>query len=412
MELKDKLDEMGKAFDAFKAANDQKLKEIEKHGQASASIIEKVEKANEHMDRLEKQIEEIKTALNRTGGAGALKGDDEKKAIEYKRAINAFMRKGEAVPHELNVWAKQKTIELAGGQFEEKSMSVQSDEDGGFFVSPELSSEISKVVFESSPIRQLASVQSLSTDSLEILYDGDEPESGWVGETSARSSTATPKIKKIIIPVNELYANPPVTQKLLDDAAVNVEAWLQGKVSDKFARDEATAFVKGDGNGKPKGILAYATGTGFNQIERVETAANNALAGDDFIKVQSALKEPYQMNATWLINRTLVGVVRMLKDVNTGQYIWQPGLTAGQPNTLLGRPVMFAPDLLSAVTQNTDGLAIYGDFRAGYQIVDRIGVRVLRDPYSNKPFIHFFTTKRVGGGVKLFECIKTLKQKN
>ena len=168
--------------------------------------------------------------------------------------------------------------------------------------------------------------------------------------------------------------------------------------------------MSGNGVAKPKGILAYDSGTGFNQIQRKETAANNAITGDELIDVQAMLKEPYQMNANWLINRLLIGYVRKLKDSISGNYLWQPGLAQGQPAQLLGRPVEMASDLPSAVTANTDTM-IYGDIRAGYQIVDRIGVRVLRDPYTNKPFVGFYTTKRVGGGVKNFEAIKVLKVK-
>ena len=151
-------------------------------------------------------------------------------------------------------------------------------------------------------------MQSISTDALEMMYDGGETGSGWVGETAARPSTSTPQLKKLSFPVHELYANPQATQKLLDDAAVNLEAWLAGKVSEKFARDEATAFMSGNGVAKPKGILAYDSGTGFNQIQRKETAANNAITGDELIDVQAMLKEPYQMNANWLINRLLIGL--------------------------------------------------------------------------------------------------------
>lgn len=399
MDIKEKLDQLGSAFDAFKKHNDERLAEITKSGQASAATIEKVEKAEEHIQKLEKQIEQMQASLNRSAqGPMDQKAQNEEALNKYKSAISQYMRKGVDVPHEIQEWAK-------------KEMSIFSDADGGFFVTPELSNEISQKVFESSPLRELASVQSISTDALEIIYDGDEVESGWIGETQARPTTDTPKIQKINIPVHELYANPKASQRLLDDAAVNIEAWLQGKVSDKFARDEATAFVKGDGVGKPKGILAYADGTGFNQVERVETAANNALDGNDFIDIQAALKEPYQANATWLMKRTFVARVRKLKDTTSGQYIWQPGLTVGQPGTLLGAPVRFADDLVDSVTASTDGIAMYGDFRAGYQIVDRIGIRVLRDAYTAKPFVTFYTTKRVGGGVKLFEAIKVLKMR-
>jgi HK97 family phage major capsid protein len=254
-------------------------------------------------------------------------------------------------------------------------------------------------------------VITISSDSYKFLYDGDEADAEWVGETQARNNTNTPQIKEIEIPVHELHASPKATQKLLDDAAVNLESWLADKVSGKFARKEATAFISGDGSGKPKGILSYANsaeGYGKVQVQRTNTAT--ALIGEDFIDVQTLLKEPYQKNASWLINRLMIGNVRKLKDTVTGQYIWQPGLLAGAPNVLLGRPVYMASDLDStlAIDKFT---AIYGDIKAGYLVVDRIGIRVLRDPFTAKPYVTFYTTKRVGGGVQNFEALKILQQK-
>lgn len=400
MELEKKLDELGKAWDEYKKINDQRLKEIEKNGKASTDVLEKIEKAEKDNDQLQKQVDEMKAALNRQhNGDGKAKTEEKSELIaKYKEACSLYMRKGIEVPSDVKEAAF-------------KAMSVQSDEDGGFFVSPEMSSEIVKKVFESSPVRQLASVQTIGSDSLEILYDGDEVGSGWVGETQSRSETDTAQINKIIIPAHELYAKPKASQKLLDDANVNVEAWLSGKVTEKFARDEATAFINGSGFNKPKGILSYAaTSEGFDKVQVTRTANATSLDGNDYIGVQSTLKEAYQMNASWLINRLIVGEIRKLKDTTSGQYIWQPGLTAGQPNMLLGKPVYFATDLDSTLAIDKWN-AIYGDIRAGYQIVDRIGVRVLRDPYSAKPYVEFYTTKRVGGGVKDGDALKILQQK-
>lgn len=402
MELSQKFEELGRAFEEFKKANDARLKEIEQKGTATGLTQEKVEKANADITRLETQIAELTKAASRSGFGGMSQEQEEKlvhskAAKKYSEELKEYMRTGKEISQESREWAR-------------KDMSVDSDADGGFLVSPEMSAEIVQKAYESSPIRRLASVQTISTSELEILQDLDEAGSGWVEETGARASTSTPQLKLIKIPANELYAMPKATQKLLDDAAVNVEAWLSGKVAEKFARDEATAFVSGNGVGKPKGITAYASGTGFNQIERKETAANNAITSDEIIDLQSALKEPYQANATWLINRLLIGYIRKLKDAVNGNYLWQPGLAQGQPAQLLGRPVEMASDLPSAVTANTDTF-IYGDIRAGYQVVDRVGIRVIRDIYSSKPHVLFYTTKRVGGAVKNFEAIKILKVK-
>lgn len=397
MEIKQKLDEMGTAFEAFKKANDASLAEIKAKGYASAETTEKVEKLNNQITALEQKIDALAAAANRTKAGGELKDEAKEKAAEYKEAVLSFMRKGKEIPQELAQMAK-------------KSMSVDSDDDGGFLVTPEMSSEIVEKVFESSPVRQLASVQTISSNALDMIEDLDEAASGWVGETQARAATSTPTIKKIQIPVHELYSFPFATQQLLDDAAVNLEAWLSGKVSAKFARDEATAFISGNGVLKPKGILSYASGTSFGQVERQEGLATTAIEGNDLISVQALLKEPYQNNASWLMNRLVVAAIRKLKDVTSGQYIWQPGLSLATPAQLLGRPVYYAADLPTGLTQNVDTI-IYGDIKAGYQVVDRVGIRVLRDPFTNKGFVGFYTTKRVGGAVKNFEAIKIWKTK-
>lgn len=399
MDLKVKIDELGTAFEGFKKANDARLKEIEEKGSASGDAQERVKKYDAAIQKLEGEIESLTKAMNRTGGQGGGAQEteeqlDKKAQAKYRSEFAQFMRKDAPLSQESRDWFK-------------KTMSVDSDQDGGFLVNPEMSSEVVKKVFESSPIRQLASVQTISTDSLEMIADLDEVGSGWVGETGTRGTSATPVVKKLIFPVHELFSMPLATQKLLDDAGVNLESWLGEKCSDKFARDEATAFVSGNGVGKPMGILSYASGTSFNQVERVTTGAVSIL-GDDLIELQSRLKEAYQNNATWLMNRLLIGTIRKLKDVTSGQYIWQPGLAVGAPATLLGRPVAMASDLPSSVVAATDTL-IYGDIKAAYQVVDRIGIRVLRDPFTYKGYVAFYTTKRVGGGVKNFEASKILK---
>ena len=412
MEIKEQLESLHKTFDEFKKANDARIAEIQKKGYASLETEEKVNKVEAAIQKLEKSLEQAQAALNRNGGLGGETSEqkNEKMALEAKKQLNAFLRKG-----------RFKGGSADGGDFmemtpemksflESKDMSVDSDVDGGFLVLPEISANIEKKVYESSPIRQLASVDTISSDSLEIYEDLDEAGDAWVGETESRSTTSTPQIKKEVIYIHEQQAMPKITQKLLDDAKWNMEAWLSGKVSDKFGRSEATAFINGNGVKKPKGILSYASGTSFGQVERVETLANNAIVGDDLIEVQTALKEAYQGNASWLMNRTMLGRLRKLKAAVSGDYMWQPGLSIGMPSTLLGRPVYMASDLPSTITATTDSI-IYGDIKAGYQVLDRAGIRILRDPYTVKGFVLMYTTKRVGGGVKNFEAIKVLKTK-
>jgi HK97 family phage major capsid protein len=391
MDINAKFEELQKAVGEFKTSNDARIKELEKKGAADTTLVEKVDKANADITRLQDEIKQYQAAANRTNRSTE-EGKDGDKNAEHKAAFLKFLRKGE-----------QGLTDA-----EKKFMATDSDSDGGFLVMPEQSSEIVKKVFESSPMRQVASVQTISTNSLEILEDLDQVESGWVGETQVRPDTATPKLNKIEIPTHELYAQPLVTQKLLDDAAVNVEAWLSGKVAEKFARDEATAFISGDGVAKPKGILSYASGTGFNQIEQIETASSGVLGADDMIKLFYALKSAYVNGASWGMKRSTEEKLRLLKDSQL-RYLWAPALEASAPSTFLGAPIYQMNDMPAVAASALS--VVWGDMKQGYQIVDRIGIRVIRDVYTSKPFVKFYSTKRVGGGVKNFEAMKLLKIK-
>jgi HK97 family phage major capsid protein len=312
------------------------------------------------------------------------------------RPLRSFLRKGD---------------EIIGAD-EKKTLSVGSDPDGGYVVHPDMSGAIVSKVFETSPMRAYASVQVISTDALEGLYDLEETGSGWVGETDARSETGTPQLGKWRIPVHELYAKPKATQKILDDAEINMEAWLAMKVSEKFARDEAAAFVSGNGVNKPRGFLTYDDGTTLpGTIERINTGANGAFAaapngGDALIDALYGLKAQYRANATWFMNRATTKLARKLKD-SDGAYLWSPGIAAGQPASLLGYPIAAFEDMPNPATGSLS-IAV-GDMRAAYQIVDRVGIRTLRDPYSAKPYVEFYTTKRVGGDVINFESIKLIE---
>lgn len=387
--MEEKLQQLSEAFAEFKRQNDARLKEVETKGAASGERTAKVDQLNETISKLEGEIKSIQTAMNRSGQDGNNPNPQNEREEKHAKLIEAYLRKG-------------------ANELELKAMSVDSDEDGGYLVTPATSSEIIKKVYESSPMRQLASVQTISTDALEILEDLDEVGSGWVGETQTRGESGTPKLKKIVITVHELFSQPKATQKLLDDAAVNIEAWLAEKVSEKFARDEATAFMTGDGVLKPKGILAYDAGTGFNQLEQIVTAASLTISGDDLIDLVYALKGDYKNGAAFMAKREVIKTFRKLKD-NQGRYLWEPGLNSAGQSTLLSHNVYEANDM-QAMTAN--GLAVaFGNFKAGYQIVDRVGIRVIRDIYTAKPHVLFYTTKRVGGAVKNFEAIKLLKVK-
>ena len=286
---------------------------------------------------------------------------------------------------------------------EAKAMSVGSDPDGGYWVVPVVSARILSIVRESSPLRELATVENISTDAIEFPIDDDEAGADWVGETESRPATSTPQVGVQRIPVHEMYAFPMVTQKLLEDASVDVEAWLGRKIGEKFGRLEATAFVSGNGVKKPRGFLTYPNGTTRGNIEQIASGNANTLTSDGLINLIMSIKEPYSANAAFLMRRAAVGAVVLFKDGN-GQYIWRPGLEMGKPSSLLGYPIREAADM-PAVTAGALAVA-FGDWARAYTIVDRLGITTLRDPYTAKPFVGFYTRKRVGGDVTNFEAIK------
>ncbi|MBN9265966.1 MAG: phage major capsid protein, partial [Hyphomicrobium sp.] len=295
----------------------------------------------------------------------------------------------------------------AESQPELKALSVGSDPNGGYLVMPELGGIIQNRVFESSPIRMLATVTPIGSDALELLQDNDEADCGWVSEGGSRGETSTPTLGKLNFPAEEMYAKPKVTQKLLEDASIDVEAWLMQKVADKFARKEATAFVSGTGTGQPRGLLSYTAGTTITsgQIEQVNSGSATTFTYDGLVDLQNALKEAYQPNAVFLIRRVSNTHLMKIKD-GEGHPIFNMAFdrNVGLQPTVMGKPVYFAADV-PAVTGAALAM-IYGDIREAYQIVDRRGISILRDPYSSKPFVEFYTTKRVGGGVKNFEAVK------
>ena len=266
-------------------------------------------------------------------------------------------------------------------------------------------------------MRAIASVMTITADAVEGMLDLGEPAAGWVAEVEARAETATPQVGLWRIPVHELYAEPRVSQKLLDDASFDVESWLAQKVAEKFGRSENAAFVAGGGVGMPRGFTTYATAATadasrpWGTLQHVPTGTSGAFAasnpGDVLIGLTYALKAGFRAGARFVMARATAAEVRKLKDTSSGQYLWQPGLAAGSPASLLGYPVVEAEDM-PAIGANSLSIA-FGNFREGYAVVDRQGIRTLRDPYTAKPQVKFYTTKRVGGDVLDFDAIKLLK---
>jgi len=417
------VESLNKAFEEFKSVNDQRLAEIEAKGSADALLEEKLARIEADLSKAQEVADAAVLAAKRQSRVVTNKDGEEvdldAKALSWARGIarsrgtdvSEFDAKSlESYKSALNTYIRKDDRGLSADEM--KALSVGTDPDGGYVVHPDMSGRIVQKVFETSPMRAYASIQVISTDALEGLFDLNEASSGWVGETDARSETNTPELGKWRIPVHELYAKPKATQKLLDDASINMEQWLANKVSEKFARDEANAFCVGNGVNKPRGFLTYASGSTLpGTIQRFDTGADGAFAAapngaDVLLNALYGLKQQYRANATWFMNRAAAGLVRKLKDQD-GAYVWSPGIAAGQPASLLGYPVASFEDMPDPAT---DSLSIaVGDMREAYQIVDRVGIRTLRDPYSAKPYIEFYTTKRVGGDIVNFEAINLIE---
>lgn len=301
---------------------------------------------------------------------------------------------------------------------QQKAMSIGVNADGGFALPTAIDGEIEKLLRDRSPIRQIARVVAVGTSDYKKLVNIGGLISGWVGETDARPETNTPQFAEVIPPIGEIYCNPSITQHALDDVFFNAESWIAEEIADEVAIQEGNAFILGDGTNKPKGFLTYTTAStadavrAFGTLQHVPTGvaadwpAADGDTADLLIDVVHSLRPAYRQGAVWVMNSSTLATIRKLKDSN-GQFIWQNTLVEGQPGMLLGYPVIEAEDMPDIAA---DSLSIaFGNFDRGYTVVDRMGTRVLRDPFTNKPFVHFYTTKRTGGAVVNSEAIKLVK---
>jgi len=296
-----------------------------------------------------------------------------------------------------------------------KSMSTSTEGSGGYLIPEYISEKIMTTLERLSIFRSLAHVDHISTSALDILQDRQEPGVGWVGEDEERSETDTPELSKINIPVHEIYAKPRCTQKLLDDAKINVEEWLIQKVSDKIARMETQAFINGNGENKPTGFLTYdlvpSDQWEWGKIEHFKTGLNGQFSkpnpADILIETLQAMKPMYLNDAVWLMSRSALAAVRKLKN-GFEDYILQPGLTLKGPSSMLGYPVVLCDEMPSLIPGQASHAIVFANFKEAYRIVDRTDLYVLRDPYSSKPYVEFYTTKRVGGDLVNFEAIKVI----
>jgi HK97 family phage major capsid protein len=406
--MSDVIAEMQKGFESLKETNevmiDSKIKglgvselevkmaKIEKDLDASEVKSQENQAAKlvaeKKAEALATQVDDLRVAYNRGSESKSEKEDLHAKSVEL------FLMKGDRdmSPEDL------------------KSLATDTDGNGGYGLAVTQASKITDFMFETSPMRAYASVGNISTGEWKALIDSDEAGAGWVGERSSRPETSTPTLGEKIITTHEMYADPRATQTMIDDAAFGVAEWLAGKVARRFSRLENTSFVNGNGVVMPRGILTYADGVigPAGEREKIEQVASGAVGGitaDAMYNMQGALKADYNGNARFFFNRDSLTTVRKLKD-GQGNYLWQPGFNGGVGNAILGKEYALFEDMPNLAT---DSLSVaYGDMREAYQIVDRMGIRVMRDPFTARPYVSFYTTKRTGGDVVNYEALKLM----
>ena len=394
------FEEFMRAFEAYKETNDDRLAELERRSASDPLIDDKLARLDRALDETKRVADRLAVKAQRPhlGGAGAL----ETAAVrEHRRAFDEYVRKGE-------------TANLARLEAKALAVTTSSGADGGYLVPPETERAVMSALKDISPIRAIASVRQVSGSVYKKPFATTGFAYGWVAETASRPQTNTPTLAELAFPTMELYAMPAATATLLDDSAVDIDAWIAEEVRDTFAQQEGTAFVSGDGSNKPKGFLSYdkevAGSEEWGEIAYIKTGVDGAFPAsnpsDKLIDLIYTLKAGYRANGTFVFNRGTQAAIRKMKD-GDGHYVWQPASAAGEPSLLMGYPVVESEDM-PAITTDSYSVA-FGDFRRGYLIVDRVGIRVLRDPYSAKPYVLFYTTKRVGGGVQDFNAIKLLK---
>ena len=440
-QMQQAIEDLGKGIEEFKKTHAEELKERALKGDVDVLITEKMEKLQTTIETRQaeidterkstlaahdEKIEELTTALSRASNAApdpkaelelrsqaceVIRADHYDRGVSlnldptdvddkdlacyelYRRNFSTYLRRDSAAFLKV----------LGTPALETRLLSVDRDPGGGYWVKPEMSARIAKIVFETSPVREFATVETIASDSLELIRDENQAGFGWVAEQEDRPETTTPDIGKKTIHAHELYAEPRATQKLLDDAGFDVEGWLSRKVAERFARVEATAFVSGTGVGQPRGIDTYPSGTASGQIEQVGSGTSGAVTADGLMDLVYSIKGPYTRNARFMAARLTIRDIRKLKD-GEGNYLWERNFQVGQPLNILGWPMHQADDVAAVAAGSLS--IIFGDFAIGYTIVNRFGIRVLRDPFTAKPFIKLYTTRRVGGDVVNFEALK------
>ena len=395
-EIKKILEEQGKAFEEFKKTNDARIEEIAKTGKASADTETKLAAINEIITAQKKEIDSLTMKANRPQIDPEGLSEDER---EHKSAINHYLRKGDD--------SKLKAIE-------QKTMRAGSDPDGGYFLPDATTAAIERVAAQTVAMRGLASVGTCGGGGWKQPVVTSGLSSSWLGETSTVSAATTQAIAEIAIMPGIHSIDIPVYNTMLEDSSFDLETWLMGEAEVAFAEGEDAGFITGTGVNKPRGIAAYPwianSSYAWGSVGYIVTGKSSAFAdtnpANKLIDTVHALKPKYRNNGSWLMNDLTVAEVRKIQD-GQGNYLWQPGLQAGTPDRLLNYPIAYS-DNMADIGATSYSIA-FGDFRAAYQIVDRRGITVLRNPYSTMGMTYFWITRRTGGGIKMFEAVKFLR---
>ncbi len=401
-ELKLAIEQLGGVVNEFKKGVDERFEKLAK-GEGTAELDAKLDLMNADISKfteLKAQVEELEKKAGRIKGGGQFASEKEADIAAHKAGFEDYFRKG----------VEGDLLEL-----EKKAMSVSTDPSGGYTVHAEIEQGIDRVMADFGAMRSICTVMPISTAEYKRYVSQGGAASGWVGEKETRSETGTPSLEELVFNAKELYAEPQTTQALLDDSIIDISAWLADEAGVEFAEQEGDKFLLGDGLKQPQGLLTYPTVINssytWGKVGHVKSGASGAFkddpdGGDALVDLVHSLKRGYRANASFLMNDLTLAQARKLKDSN-GQYIWRAGLEAGAPETLLGKPIE-VDDFMPDTAANSLSIA-FGDFKRAYRIVDRAGIRVLRDDLTKKGFVKFYTTKRVGGGINHFEAVKFMK---
>ena len=399
LEIKSLIEEQGKSWSEFKIANDARLEAIESKGYAPKETVEKVEKINSDLNKISKDLDELAKKANRPSAPDARDGMTDIQ-LEHKEALTKYFRTGN---------------DLGLHELEAKALISNSDPDGGYLVDVEMDNQIDRIASTISAMRSVANIRSIGNAAYSKLVKTRGISGGWLEENATSSESTEQQFSKIEIKAEKVYAEPWITNEMLEDSFYDLESDIMMEAGLTFAETEGAAYVTGNGVGRPRGIAAYTTvanaSYAWGSVGYIASGKSGAFTSvapsDALIDLQHGLKQQYRPGAVFMMNDATLAEVRQMKDASLGFYLWQPDTTAGFGGQLLGSRVV-VDDNLADVASNSLSIA-YGNMQRAYTIVDRRGIAVIRDNITKKGVTKFHVSKRVGGGITNFEAIKLMK---